>query len=170
MRHFRPFEVTELALTYIVDYLLNGRLCVSDEGRTIENIANAVATMFPGVKARADAEWWSLHNADGQLCGVLGFCDIRLGWKARVTIKMWDKSAWGPEAVREAREIIATVMDKYKLFRLNSETADIAVKRMARMVGFCEDGCREKDFVWDGEYYDRWLLGLYRDSEEDDNG
>lgn len=66
--------------------------------------------------------------------------------------------------MREARALCALVMDEFRLTRLSTETADKErIVPVAKMAGFTIEGCRPKDFKWNGEYYDTWLMGLVRE-------
>jgi len=99
----------------------------------------------------------------GEFQGILGFMDILPGHKASVTLKLWGKERWGRDFVREARTLLAMVMDEFKLVRLDTQTPDHRVVSMAKLSGFLEEGTRPKDFRWDGKYYDTTIMGLVRE-------
>jgi len=99
----------------------------------------------------------------GEFQGILGFLDIVAEHKASVTLKLWGREAWGRNFMREARALLALVMDEFRLTRLATETPDPRVVTMARMAGFAVEGVRPKDFKWDGKYFDTTVMGLVRE-------
>jgi hypothetical protein len=95
--------------------------------------------------------------------GILGFLDILPEHKANVTLKLWGKETWGRNFVREAKALLALIMDEFGLTRLATETPDPRVAVMARLAGFEIEGTRIKDFKWNGDYYDTTIMGLVRE-------
>jgi len=106
-----------------------------------------------------------LHLAyeTGDFGGVLVFSDIVPGFTCHVSWKIWDKSLWTPSFVKEGRALVASVMDAFKLEKMESETADPKVARVAKLAGFSIEGVKKKSFRWDGKLYDLMMLGMVRE-------
>jgi hypothetical protein len=72
---------------------------------------------------------------------------------------LWDNSRYGATTVREARSLIKLIMDTFDLKRLNTQTADPVIDKLARLCGFEREGLRIGDYMWGGQVYDRYILG-----------
>jgi RimJ/RimL family protein N-acetyltransferase len=163
VRIFDPFVPSGEAMAELIRHLCVGFLCTSDESRGIERVVDSVASSFPHMKVPADAEWFSIKNRPGRLCGLFGFHHIIDGWKCVSTIKLWDTSAWGLEFAREGRDLIGDVMSRHGLIRVRTSTADPRVARMAEMGGFKREGVLRNEFKFDGKLYDTVLLARERE-------
>jgi hypothetical protein len=53
-------------------------------------------------------------------------------------------------------------MDMFKLRRVEAETPDERVLKMARLVGLRYEGVKVKDFMWDGEFYSQYMMAITR--------
>lgn len=95
----------------------------------------------------------------GEFSGLLGFLDIYYGYKADVMLKIWDESVWNKTLMRQLIDITDMVARELKLKRLNTETADEKVKRLAEMGGFKVEGKRANDFMYDGILYTNFFMG-----------
>ncbi len=154
----RPFEPDESSLKKLADYLMFGFLCVEDT-RTPESIANMVLRAFPDGKVKPEDEWYAIWD-DGELCGLVGFFNIEEGHKCAATIKLWNPAPWGIKGLRRGIEIMKDVMARHKLVRIDTETADPRIVKMARLLGFECEGVRPFDFRFDGVLYHKVLLGV----------
>ena len=153
---FRAFtSPTEEQVASIVGRLRENYLYAPDEIRDEATLRALVGAYWGGA---------NIVYEIGEFRGLMGFMDIIPEHKASVTLKLWDKGAWGRNFVREARALCALVMDEFRLTRLSTETADKErIVPVAKMAGFTIEGCRPKDFKWNGEHYDTWLMGLVRE-------
>lgn len=151
-KHYKPFFPTNEKIAKLTKEFKDGYLNLSDEYRNQYSIYNILLMYFNNPA--------NLFYEIGNFGGVLGFANIVGGHKCDILMKMWDKEIWKPSVVKEAKEIIKTIMDEFKLIRINTETADIRVKKMCTILGFKEDGIREKDFSFDGKKFSLFLLSM----------
>lgn len=98
----------------------------------------------------------------GDFQGLLGFTNIVKGHRADIALKLWDSDIWCPSVVKESKKVFNYVMTEFQLIRLSAETPDLRVKRLAEIIGFKEEGVRDKDFMWDGELFDTFQLGIIK--------
>ena len=153
---FRVFrEPTAEQLSSIVTRLLGDYLYAPDELRDAVTMTRLVNSYWGGSNIIYEV---------GEFQGILGILDIVPEHKASVTLKLWGREAFGRNFVREARSLLALVMDSFGLVRLATETPDEPrVVPLAKLAGFIEEGKRFKDFRWNGKYYDTTVMGLVRE-------
>lgn len=95
----------------------------------------------------------------GNMDGVGGFTNIIPGHKCDIMFKFWNKAAFGATACREFIEVLDLIMDTFKLYRMDSDSPDDRVVKMAKLLGFEQEGSRKYGFRWDGKVYTNFLLG-----------
>lgn len=153
-KHYKLFFPTKEKVERLAKELKGGRLNLPDEYRNPQSIASLLLTYFSNPS--------HLFYEIGKFGGIIGFVYILENHKCELLMKMWNKNIWKPSIVKEAKKLIKTIMDEFNLIRINAETPCIHVRKMARILGFTEDGIREKDFSWNGEKFDLFLLSLRR--------
>ncbi len=151
-KHYKPFFPTNEKIAKLTKEFMGGRLNLSDEYRNQYSIYNILLMYFNNPA--------NLFYEIDDFGGVLGFANIVMGHKCDLLMKMWDKSIWKPSVVKEAKQIIKTMMDEFNLIRINSESADEKVVKMMKILGMKEDGIRKKNFSWDGTKFDIFLYSM----------
>ncbi len=153
---FKVFEPTKEKLMVVAKELYNKPLNLSDEFRNYDIIWAIIAQYFYAGR-------FNIIYDIGDMKGLLGFIDIVPSFKATVMFKLFDKKLIrGSDFVREVRNLLQLIMEQFDLKRLNTSSPDENIVRLARIIGFKQEGKRLKDFMWDGDYYTDFLLGMRR--------
>ncbi|MGY5873862.1 MAG: GNAT family protein, partial [Candidatus Thorarchaeota archaeon] len=87
------------------------------------------------------------------------------GFKCAMSLNLLDKKIWGKEFIRAGRKLIEMYMDEFSLKRISTQTADPKIVRMAKMVGFKEEGERPLSFMFNQKLYPTYLLGLIKEEK-----
>jgi len=116
-----------------------------------------------GIKALVDSYLHGFHifYEAGDFEALLGFKHIVLGFKAELSFSLIKKGIWGADFVRACDALITLVMEKLRLKRLLAQTADPRIVKMAKMVGFKEEGVHPNAFMWKGRLMPVFSLGRY---------
>jgi RimJ/RimL family protein N-acetyltransferase len=154
-RPFKPYVPTPSKVEGLVEHLASGRLYVSDEFRDRNVLWRAATELFQG-------ETVNIVYEVGPDAGILAFVNILVGWKCSLMFKLWDKGAWGPGFVKAGKKLVRDVMETCQLIRVDTVTPDLTMARLARMVGFHDEGVKEKSFKWDGTLYDETIMAIVR--------
>ena len=133
-------------------------LHVSDEGRNPGAVFSGLMRVFDPNGPH------EIFELDG--CGILVFRDIADGFKCQMSFIIWDKKCYGADIVREARQLIADFSKRRGLVKIETQTADERVVRLARMLLFEIEGYRVDSFLRGKEKYGVTLLG--RSFQEED--
>jgi RimJ/RimL family protein N-acetyltransferase len=149
---FQVLHLTEDKTKLIAGELMNGFLNLDDNFRNYESIYKSMSFYF--------CHSFSVFYEVGQFQALLGITNIIPEHKADVMLKIFDKKFWGKDFVRETRSLLKLYMKELKLKRISAESPDPRIVKIAKMVGFKVEGVRNKDFRWDGKYYDNFLLGM----------
>ena len=155
---FKFFEPTEGKLMYVAKKLMEEYLYLDDPNRDYVNIHRILNYYVMNPQSNILFE---IGNFDG----LLGFAGIVTGYKAAFLFKLWGKEKWGPDLVRQSRELIMDCFDDLKLVRLETQTADPRIIRMGKMVGFQVEGVKKRDFLFDGKWYDNTQMAIVREGE-----
>jgi hypothetical protein len=133
-------------------------LHVSDEARLPGPVFdNLLRVVSPGPH-----ELYEL--ADG---GVFILRDISDGFKCYLSFILWDKSLWGKDILREGKAKIEEVAAAHGLVKIETQTADERVVKLARLLGFETEGYRENSFLRGDAMYGVTLMGRAFSREED---
>jgi RimJ/RimL family protein N-acetyltransferase len=152
---FKILEPSEKVLDEIVDKMYNGYLYFSDEFRYPEYLKALVYNIY-------SKESFNLVYEVGKFQGIVGFMNIAFDRKCDMMLKLWDGSIWKPDLVGQGRRLIHYIVDTFGLVRVGTATADDRIVRMAKLVGFEEEGVRKKAFYWEGKPMDEILLSITR--------
>jgi RimJ/RimL family protein N-acetyltransferase len=152
---YRLLDPKPEKLDAFADKLLNGYLYFSDEFRDAEYLKALVYDLY-------SRRTFNIIYEMGDFKGVIGFTDVIFSHKAEMMLKMWDASIWGPDAVGQCRQLIEYIIETFKLSRVGTMTADPRVVRMAKLVGFTEEGVLRSSFKWNGKLRDETLLSITR--------
>jgi hypothetical protein len=161
MSKITPWVMTDEKLMRVyTEQMRDDLLHVSDEGRVPELVAGGLLRVLfhPGPH--------EVFELDG--CGIWVFRDIVDGFKCQMSFFIWDKRCFGPDIVREAREVIVDIAKRHRLVKIETQTADERVVRLARMLLFEIEGYRVDSFLRGKERYGITLLGRSFQEEEDD--
>lgn len=153
--HLSTFVLTTDRARDLIDRLKDTPLYLSDEWREEPMISSILLSHFNGAFDNSFIEI-------GDWQGLLGLVNIVDGWKADLFFKLWDKSIWGPGLRRELEEALNDLCDEYKLERVSLMTPDEHTAKLARSVGFVDEGKLINSFKWDGKAYDTICLVLDR--------
>lgn len=139
------------------DHLMNKYLETSDEHRNEPYLNFAIKGGFFG--------WGTTMYEVGDMEAMVGFINPILGFKCGMTLNLIDKKIWGKKFVRAGKKLIDLYMDVFQLQRISTQTSDPKVARMAKMVGFKDEGTRPLNFRWNGKFFPTYLLGLTREEK-----
>jgi hypothetical protein len=149
--NFALFHPTAEKMEALIKMFMERPLWMSDEFRTEEEVrANLI--FYCGGSAN------SLFYEYGDFKAVVGLSGIAPGWKANVTFKLIDRTAFGRPMMKEGRRFLDTMMDAFKLRILHTETPDKTIAQIAEICQFNIDGARPLDFMWHGDLYDVILM------------
>lgn len=152
---YHIMDPTEAKLDAFAEKLEKGYLYVSDEIRAPECLRGMVRNLY----ARGP---FNLIYEIGEFQGVIGFLNIVISHKADMMLKMWDASFWSKDAVRQGRQLVEYIIETFELKRVGTTTADPRIVKMARLVGFTEEGIAKNAFAWKGRMMDEISLSITR--------
>lgn len=153
--HLSTFMLTTDRANDLIDRLKNTPLYLSDEWRDEAHISQILLSHFNG-----DFDNSFIEIGDWQ--GLFGLVNIVSGWKADLFFKLWDKAIWGAGLRREIEEALDELCEEFKLERVSLMTPDEHMAKLARTVGFVDEGKLINSFKWDGKPYDTICLVLDR--------
>jgi hypothetical protein len=153
---FRLFAPSEEKIKFIGKKLMDEYLYVSDEFRNYDDI-------YRRLLHYANAYNQNVIYEIGNFEGILGFTNIIAGWKSHLTFKLWNKSRWGADFARQSKDFIPEIMDELYLTRLETSSPDPRIVKMARMVGFKNEGTRRLNFSWQGKLFDDTILAIVKE-------
>jgi RimJ/RimL family protein N-acetyltransferase len=153
---FRLFAPSEEKIKFIGKKLMDEYLYLSDEFRNYDSIYQI---LFYYINAQNKNVIYEIGDFDG----FLGFINIIPGWKATLTFKLWTKALWGADFARQAKNFIGEIMDELYLTRLETSSPDPRIVKMARMVGFKNEGTRRLNFSWQGKLFDDTILAIVKE-------
>jgi hypothetical protein len=153
----RKVEPTTHVLLLIANCLKDVHLAASDENRKPDRVVDAAMSLFSHPD---DSEVVGLFDDDGPPKCVIGLVRVVPGLKCDMVCKILDPSIWGVSAVRGVRNYIREFAAKNKLKRINTETADEKVSRMAKMLGFGVECVKNNNFRWNGKLYPTYIMGM----------
>ena len=153
---FKKFIPTESKLKIFAQKLMDEPLYLSDKNRNYKRIWQILGHKFMRSSA---SEFYEV----GDFGGLIGFVDISEGWQCELTFKLWDKKLWGKSLVRQSRELIREIINKYNLKRMATSSADVKIVKMAKMVGFKTEGRLKYGFKWGEKLYTLYLLRILKE-------
>jgi RimJ/RimL family protein N-acetyltransferase len=155
---FKPFEPTEEKIMVFAKKLMEEYLYLDDTLRNYEIIHRLLLSFTLNRQGNAIYEI-------GDFDGILGFTDIIPGWKARLTFKLWNAERWGVDFARQAKNFLGEFMEAFHLVRLESNSPDPRIVKMAKMVGFKVEGMKRFNFSWDKQLYDDYFFSIVREED-----
>ncbi|MEE9510431.1 MAG: hypothetical protein V3V81_08055 [Candidatus Bathyarchaeia archaeon] len=155
---FKLFEPSKEKFAIISKHLMDGFLNLSDDQRTATAIFRLMGSYFYNPN--------NLIYEINEMEGLLGFTSIVPSWKCDLLFKIFDKKLWKPSFVKEAGKLVKFIMKEFELRRISAETPDFRVCRMAKLISFKEEGFKKDGFVFNNEFYDKYLLGILNHQPE----
>lgn len=152
---FTRFAPTEEKLVTLEKQLRDGYLNLPDEHRKYVTIQQLMIHYLGNLL--------NFVYEIGDFGGIFGFVNIVPSQKCDIIFKMWAKDIWKPSLIKESKKLIDLIINTFNLIRVNADTPDERVLRMAKMVGFKEEFTRENDFLWNGQLYPRYYLSIIRE-------
>jgi hypothetical protein len=153
-------KVAELAVR-----LIESRLYLSDEVRNEEYVRCLIGSWFNPKGPMSLV--YEVGRGGGSYGGVVAFQGILPGWKCALMAKIWERRLWGVELARQTKELLALVEGAFGLERIEIDTADLRMVRLGRMMGFGNEGVRERAFRWEGVSYDIYELARMKKGASD---
>ncbi len=142
---FTKFEPTEDKIKALSKKLMEEPLYLSDEFRDWKLIHEVLFKNFSNKN--------NIFYEIGEWGGLVGFINILPEFKCDIVFKLWDSELWGFKFKTQIKELIKTIMEKYNLKRIATESADEKMVRMAKMCGFKVEGRFKNSFVWEKKMY-----------------
>jgi RimJ/RimL family protein N-acetyltransferase len=158
------FVPTIEKLSWIADKFSNGFLYIPDELRTPQKILELMAHLFPyGVDPALRA--FHVYYEIGQFDGLLGFTNIIPGYRCGAFLKIWNQDIWGPTLARDMTELADRFMAEYQLKRMELETADERMVKVAKICGLKQEGTKALGFRFNNKLYTAYLLRKIRKAD-----
>ena len=154
---FYPETKEDERLKVFVGYLMKKDRYVSDELRNYDTLWQLVFQMFYGKEL-------NLIFEVGDFQGLVGFMNIIPGWKCSVMLKLWDKEMWKKSHVRDGKKLVDRIFNGFDLIRIEGNSPDPKIVKIAEMFGFSEEGHKYKGFKWDGKVFDITLLSKLKEA------
>lgn len=151
---FRIFMPTKEKIDFFKEKLMNEYLYLPDEKRNPFAINQLIFFYFSG---------GNIVYEIGEMDGICEFLNIMPEYKCSSSMKIWNPEKWGATGAREGRELINLIIDSFKLKRISTESPDPIMAKMAKILGFKEEGKEQKAFRWNGEFYDNYKLSIIID-------
>ena len=149
-----PTDPFYLKVSKLQRLLMKRPLWLSDEYRTPKGIDAIIYSYFSGFT-------FNVFYEAGDFQALIGFMNIQPEFKCEMTLKLIDADLWGADFVRVSKELVELFIEQFRLKRISIETADERIVRMAKMAGFDGEGKRPNDLMWEGKYYEKYILGKY---------
>ena len=153
---FYLFRAKEEKVKFIAKELMEKKFNLSDEFRTYPSIYNMLGYYLNGYSY---SFFYEIRKED-TMQALLGFTNVLPGFKCEVLLKWFSDDLWSRDFVRQSEKVMRLVMKEFQLKRLHTETADLRIRKMAKMAGFKDNGIKPNDFRWDGELFPTYQLGI----------
>jgi len=153
---FSKFNPTDVKIKELADRLMNDHLYLSDEFRDFKIIHKLLFNGFGNTESNI---FWEI----GEWGGIIGFVNVIPNFKCGVIFKLWNKDLWGIGFVKEVRELIKEVFNKYDLKRMEVESPDLVMARAAKLCGFKTEGRFKHGFSWGGQTYTLHKMRILRE-------
>ncbi len=156
---FKLFIPTDEKLKSIVHRLMNDYLYLQDEDRDYDIIWKQIFYLFPidGVPKA-----FHIIYEIGEFDGFISFNDISIGHKCLMSLKLWNPRRFNSHFMREGKALINLIMNEFKLNRISTESPDERMVKMSKIVGLKVEGAQKHAFLWDGDFYTKWIMAITR--------
>ncbi len=155
------FAPTIEKLQFIANKFATGYLYAPDEMRSPQKILELMAHLFPYAVPPQNRAFHVYYEI-GQFEGLVGFTNIIPEYRCGAFLKIWNKPVWGPTLARDLTELADRFMQEYHIKRMELETADERMVRVAKICGLKQEGTKALGFRFDGRLYTSYLLRKLR--------
>jgi len=152
---FTKFNPTEDKIKALSKKLMEEPLYLSDEYRDYEFIYKMLFNGFSNKN--------NIFYEIGEFGGLIGFVNITPEFKCDIVFKLWDSKLWGFRFKTQVKQLIKTIMEKYDLKRIATDSADERMTRMAKICGFRVEGRFKYGFSWDKKTYTLHKMRILRE-------
>ena len=149
---FTKFNPTEDKIKALSKKLMEEPLYLSDEYRDYELIHKMLFNNFSNKN--------NIFYEIGEWGGLVGFVNIIPEFKCDIVFKLWNPELWGFRFKTQLKELIKTIIEKYALKRVATESPDAKMAKMAKLCGFKVEARQAFAFQWDGEFYTNYKLRI----------
>ena len=154
-KDIKRFVPTNEKVLVLAKHLLEDKWYLQDADRRYELIHALIQAYLHGPML-------SIMYEIGNFQGIAGFVNIIPEHKAECILKLWDGKAFGPDLCRQMKDTTNIVMKEFRLWRLDADTPDDKIVRLAKMLGFDKEGSRKYGFMWGSKPYTNYILGKKR--------
>lgn len=151
------FSPTIEKIQFIADKFANGFLYIPDELRTPEKITALMAHLFPYATDPAYRPFHVYYEI-GNFDGLVGFTNIIPEYRCGSFLKIWNPAVWGPTLARDLTELADRFMQEYHIKRMELETADERMVKVAKICGLKQEGTKALGFRFENKLYTSYLL------------
>ncbi len=152
---FTKFNPSEDKIKALSKKLMEEPLYLSDEFRDWKLIHEVLFKNFSNKN--------NIFYEIGEFGGLLGFIDVIPNFKCSIVFKLWDSTLWGFRFKTQVKQLIKTIMEKYDLKRVATESADERMTRMAKICGFKVEGRFKNSFMWEKKMYTLHKMRILRE-------
>jgi len=152
---FEKFNPTENKIKALSKKLMEEPLYLSDEYRDWQLIHKILFNNFSNKN--------NIFYEIGEFGGLIGFVNIIPEFKCEIVFKLWNPELWGFRFKTQTKQLIKTIMEKYNLKRMATESSDEQMVRMAKMCGFKVEGRFKYAFAWENKMYTLHKMRILRE-------
>ena len=162
----RLFEPTIEKLQFIANKFATGFLYIPDELRSPQKVFELMAHLFPYAVEPA-LRPFHVYYEIGRFDGLVGFTNIIPEYRCGSFLKIWNKDIWGPTLARDLTELADRFMQEYHIKRMELETADERMVKVAKICGLKQEGTKALGFRFDGKLYTSYMLRKLRRGDKE---
>ena len=155
------FSPTIEKLQFIANKFATGFLYIPDELRSPQKVFELMAHLFPYAIEPA-LRPFHVYYEIGRFDGLVGFTNIIPEYRCGSFLKIWNKDIWGPTLARDLTELADRFMQEYHIKRMELETADERMVKVAKICGLKQEGTKALGFRFDGKLYTSYMLRKLR--------
>lgn len=148
-------------LRFIANKFQTGFLYAPDELRSSEKIVSLMAHLFP-YAIEPSLRPFHVYYEIGNFDGLVGFTNIIPEYRCGSFLKIWNPEIWGPTLARDLTELADRFMQEYHIKRMELETADERMAKVAKICGLRQEGTKALGFRFDGKLYTSFMLRKLR--------
>jgi RimJ/RimL family protein N-acetyltransferase len=155
------FEPTIEKLQFIANKFTTGFLYIPDELRSTQKVFELMEHLFP-YAIEPSLRPFHIYYEIGRFDGLVGFTNIIPEYRCGSFLKIWNPEIWGPTLARDLTELADRFMQEYRIKRMELETADERMVKVAKICGLKQEGTKALGFRFDGKLYTSYMLRKLR--------